>query len=230
MNMNSMEDNNQPEGMSERKEETTGESSSSSSSAFECNICLDTASEPVVTTCGHLYCWPCMHKWLEMHPDSQSCPVCKAAITRDKIIPLYGRSGEQQDPRKKKMSEEKVPQRPAAQRGESVRQSNPQRGPIPDNFFPPAGFPMGPAPFGHTNMWTGSFGSVNLGFGVFPPLFGLQFATGFPEMYGGHGGVAGQGQGQGYAQPLNPQEAQQQQLAKLLMWMGFFILICILFL
>ena len=24
-------------------------------SAYECNICLETASEPVVTLCGHLY-------------------------------------------------------------------------------------------------------------------------------------------------------------------------------
>ena len=25
---------------------------------FECNICLEMASNPVVTLCGHLYCWP----------------------------------------------------------------------------------------------------------------------------------------------------------------------------
>ena len=32
---------------------------------FDCNICLETVKEPVVTRCGHLYCWPCLYKWLE---------------------------------------------------------------------------------------------------------------------------------------------------------------------
>lgn len=29
---------------------------------FECNICFDAARDPVVTQCGHLYCWPCLHQ------------------------------------------------------------------------------------------------------------------------------------------------------------------------
>ena len=29
--------------------------------AFECNICLEIASDPVITLCGHLYCWPCIY-------------------------------------------------------------------------------------------------------------------------------------------------------------------------
>ena len=33
-------------------------------SPFECNICLDIASEPMLTTCGHLYCWPCIYSVL----------------------------------------------------------------------------------------------------------------------------------------------------------------------
>jgi hypothetical protein len=32
------------------------------SEAFECNICLELASQPVVTLCGHLYCWPCLYR------------------------------------------------------------------------------------------------------------------------------------------------------------------------
>lgn len=33
------------------------------SSAYECNICYDVAREPVVTMCGHLYCWPCLYRY-----------------------------------------------------------------------------------------------------------------------------------------------------------------------
>lgn len=35
-------------------------------SRFDCNICLEPVSDdPVVTQCGHLYCWPCLFTWLE---------------------------------------------------------------------------------------------------------------------------------------------------------------------
>jgi E3 ubiquitin-protein ligase RNF5 len=32
------------------------------SAAFECNICYELSREPVVTYCGHLYCWPCLYR------------------------------------------------------------------------------------------------------------------------------------------------------------------------
>merc|ERR1711962_182785 len=80
---------------------------------YECNICLDTANDPVVSMCGHLFCWPCLHQWLETRPMRQICPVCKAGISKDKVIPLYGRgNSDGKDPR------EKIPPRPQGQRAE----------------------------------------------------------------------------------------------------------------
>ena len=38
--------------------------------AFECNICLDVATDPVVTQCGHLYCWPCIYKYVRRARDA----------------------------------------------------------------------------------------------------------------------------------------------------------------
>ncbi len=32
------------------------------SHAVQCNICLELARDPVVTLCGHLYCWPCLFR------------------------------------------------------------------------------------------------------------------------------------------------------------------------
>ncbi|VDO92430.1 unnamed protein product [Soboliphyme baturini] len=81
-------------------------------SMYECNICLDTAQDAVISMCGHLFCWPCLHQWLETRPKKQLCPVCKSAIGKDKVIPLYGRGGDNKDPR------EKVPPRPQGQRTE----------------------------------------------------------------------------------------------------------------
>lgn len=80
---------------------------------FECNICLDPAKDAVVSLCGHLFCWPCLHQWLETcrSRTGQYCPVCKASISKEKVIPLYGR-GATKDPRNN------IPPRPSGQRTE----------------------------------------------------------------------------------------------------------------
>ncbi|ORX85455.1 hypothetical protein BCR32DRAFT_241751 [Anaeromyces robustus] len=101
---------------------------------FECNICLDTASDPVVTMCGHFYCWPCIAMWLER---SNQCPVCKSGISKEKIIPVYARGAERKDPREKD-----IPHRPAGHREEP----EPRRSPFnfeasfSSLFFPFPGF------------------------------------------------------------------------------------------
>lgn len=44
--------------------------------------------------------WSLSSQWLEMRPSRQQCPVCKAGISKEKVIPLYGRgSASQEDPR-----------------------------------------------------------------------------------------------------------------------------------
>ncbi|KAJ6884913.1 hypothetical protein NC652_031801 [Populus alba x Populus x berolinensis] len=80
--------------------ETVKDSDDSPSSGFDCNICLDSVHDPVVTLCGHLYCWPCIYKWLHFQSISdenqdqdpqQQCPVCKAEVSQSTIVPLFGR-------------------------------------------------------------------------------------------------------------------------------------------
>lgn len=71
--------------------------SEKTSACFDCSICLDFARDPVVTLCGHLYCWPCIYKWFDSQSsslgadESPQCPVCKAEISEKTMVPLYGR-------------------------------------------------------------------------------------------------------------------------------------------
>ena len=129
--------------------------------SFECNICLDFARNAVISLCGHLFCWPCLHQWLETRPQRQICPVCKAGIGRDKVIPLYGRDGDQKDPR-----DIPIPPRPRGQRPEPESTG---MGVNVGNMFNAGGFQMsfgiGAFPFGFfaTNLNWGNEAGANQG-------------------------------------------------------------------
>ncbi|PIN10513.1 putative E3 ubiquitin ligase [Handroanthus impetiginosus] len=176
--------------MAEARDQTTSVPESSSSSGsdgngagdFECNICFDLAQDPVITLCGHLYCWPCLYRWLRGHSQSQECPVCKALIQEEKVIPLYGRGKQPTDPRSKPVPGVEIPNRPAGQRAETVP-------PSVDNNFANlvlglmGGFiPIASATFSNIGMYAG-FG------GMFSPFFSVQF-NGFPNA-SGYGGSSG---------------------------------------
>ncbi|KAF8403921.1 hypothetical protein HHK36_012027 [Tetracentron sinense] len=76
---------------------------------------------PVLTCCGHLFCWPCLYEWLHVHSDTKECPVCKGEVTDMSTTPVYGRGNNTQEPNKE--SGLKVPPRPQARRIESFRQN-----------------------------------------------------------------------------------------------------------
>ncbi|KAK3251952.1 hypothetical protein CYMTET_38732 [Cymbomonas tetramitiformis] len=80
--------------------------------SFECNVCFDLASEPVVTFCGHLYCWPCLYRWTKQ--GCKQCPVCKGDIDNDQIIPLYGRGASDSESKTKVFPN--IPSRPRSRR------------------------------------------------------------------------------------------------------------------
>ncbi|KAF9664776.1 hypothetical protein SADUNF_Sadunf16G0053100 [Salix dunnii] len=90
-------------------------------SFFDCNICLDLATDPVVTCCGHLFCWPCLYQWLHVHSDAKECPVCKGEVTMKNVTPIYGRGCTTREPEEDSNLE--IPIRPHARRVESLRQT-----------------------------------------------------------------------------------------------------------
>ncbi|GER57128.1 peroxidase superfamily protein [Striga asiatica] len=106
------------------KKKDGGKNNTDEGSFFDCNICLDLAKEPVVTCCGHLFCWPCLYRWLHHHSDAKECPVCKGEVTMKNVTPIYGRgntnsTGSTPD----SDSSLKIPLRPQARRVESWRQA-----------------------------------------------------------------------------------------------------------
>lgn len=96
---------------------------------FDCNICLDTARDPVLTCCGHLFCWSCFYM-LPCVPSNKSmlpyvyltakeCPVCQGEVTDSSIIPIYGNGKGSHTLESDSCM--KVPPRPRANRIENVR-------------------------------------------------------------------------------------------------------------
>lgn len=88
-----------------------------SRNTFECNICFDDVRDPVVTKCGHLFCWACLSSWIKKNND---CPVCKAEVLRENVIPLYGRGSRSNEHAYKNTTDEP---RPTPNRKEPTRRA-----------------------------------------------------------------------------------------------------------
>ncbi|KAK7283338.1 hypothetical protein RIF29_12783 [Crotalaria pallida] len=194
---------------------------------FECNICFELAQDPIITLCGHLFCWPCLYKWLHFHSKSRECPVCKALVEEEKLVPLYGRGKTSTDPRSKSIPGVNIPHRPAGQR--------PETAPPPDsNHFHQHGFGFTGGFGGFAPMTTARFGNFTFSaaFGGFlPSLFNFQLqglhdgpmhsgAAGFP--YGFSNSFHGVHHAHRY--PLHQGQGQQDLFLKRLF---LFIVFCV---
>lgn len=156
---------------------------------FECNICFELAQDPIVTLCGHLYCWPCLYQWLQVHSYSHECPVCKALVQEDKLVPIYGRGKASSYERNHYAPGFRVPNRPVGHRPQAAP-------PVDINYFQQDELdPMSSARFGNLTLSTI--------FSILPTIFSFQMhgihdatvygtTTGFPLFFSSsfHGGYA----------------------------------------
>ncbi|KAK6938781.1 hypothetical protein RJ641_032289 [Dillenia turbinata] len=198
-------------------------------SDFECNICFDLAQDPIVTLCGHLFCWPCLYRWLHLHSHSSECPVCKAVVEEAKLVPLYGRGKTYTDPRTKSIPGINIPNRPAGQRPETAPSSG-------TDSFSQHGFglmggfaPTASARFGNFTL-SAAFG------GLIPSFFNPHFhgfhdarmygatTAGFP--YSFHNTFHG-GHFYGYPQHMNQGQQSDRYLKMLLLMIGVFVIVAL---
>ncbi len=177
-----------------------------SDAKFTCRICLDIPEQPVVTVCGHLFCWNCLYRWIERNRAAAQCPVCRATIDlpdghpeRARVIPLYvDTSTEGKDPRAS------APPRPQAERPEAP-QPNRTRNFLNDMFGLDGG------------VGVGGVHNFNIGLGLFPGLF-LNFNLGHSLL--GVGGAGNQ---------LNPERSRTAEFANRLLYsIAFFVMFIIL--
>ena len=59
----------------------------------ECPICLNNARLPIVTKCGHIFCWDCIKGWVTTKGKLE-CPICKDGIKLEEVIKLYSGDNE----------------------------------------------------------------------------------------------------------------------------------------
>ena len=171
----------------------------SSDGLFDCNICLEPASDPVVTMCGHLYCWGCLYKWLRVRNDQPTCPICKTEVSRERLVPIYGRGRPHIDPRNKEVvdDEMRIPDRPAAA------------------SRPPAAEHDGSAAAAASALSSAAAATAESGFDALASLFGLRVAQ------PGNSNVAVRG-------TLSREEEQQAFLSRVLLLLGSLVIMCLL--
>ncbi|ONK58927.1 uncharacterized protein A4U43_C08F1170 [Asparagus officinalis] len=106
--------------------ESSAEVKNDAASEFDCNICLELAKDPVVTCCGHLFCWPCLYQWLHARRGSKECPVCRGKVKESNLVPIYGRGSSEATGHKNNGEDLdlklKIPPRPKGKRAENPRQ------------------------------------------------------------------------------------------------------------
>ncbi|CAI8615964.1 unnamed protein product [Vicia faba] len=197
---------------------TTTDSDRNASAGFDCNICLECVQDPVVTFCGHLYCWPCIYKWIHMQTSISSgnqekqkpqCPVCKSELSQSSLVPLYGR-GQSTTKSEARMD---VPQRPLGPRSYNTTTVSQ---PTYQSYYHPRQFNSIPTSYYSSPM------SLDNSFGIFGEMiYARVFGNQMENMYAYRNSYSFQGNN-------NPRVRRHlMQVDKSLSRIFFFLLCCL---
>lgn len=55
---------------------------------YSCSICFFYPTEPIVTPCGHIFCWPCYY-YASKLKEHIHCYVCQTKIRFIEVCPVY---------------------------------------------------------------------------------------------------------------------------------------------
>jgi len=56
--------------------------------SMQCSICMNNRAYPAtIVTCGHGFCWGCVHHWITTV--RMECPICRSVARPQDILPLY---------------------------------------------------------------------------------------------------------------------------------------------
>lgn len=160
--------------------------------------------------------------------------MCKAAVSREKLIPLYGRGqSTNRDPRNTIPTEgrtsndntsttttDEIPSRPQGQRTEFTGPTPPYQHPFNPNDFTNA---ANAYPFGVPNH---DFHSFAFNFGIFPSLFGFTFA--WPPPNNRRTNINSSNTNNPTGQNATQEQINNEFLSRILLFIGLFFILCLL--
>ena len=137
---------------------------------WKCAICNEKLKSPVVTTCGHAFCWRCLNEYMK---NNIKCPLCQTKFEKSSFTAIFGHGIE--DPNIEDLppppKQDEMDYEPPKPNDNNNFQEQPYQRPWNNNNFQfqhgNVEFGIGFVPFG-MGMTFGTIGGINHHYRTFP--------------------------------------------------------------